>query len=229
MTSDETSEGRIRDLLAGFDPGAVPAPDLDAVKAAGGARARWRVVDRTVAIVLMAAAVTVGAVVVVGHERSQPPVPVTSASPTPRATGYTIELRPVLTEASALTGGCPVAPSASAAAEITACTTDGATQYTLGPAAVSGREIERMTAERDQSGDGWSIMLSLDAAGTTDLAAITTALAQQTPPRDQLAIVSGGLVHSAPNVVAPILGGAVVIGGFTSEAEAESFISSATR
>lgn len=188
-------------------------------------RARWRAIDRTLAAVLATAAVAVGAVVVV-QQRTAAPVPVTSSSASPQPRGYQIEFRPVITEGPALTGGCPVIPSASTAAMITACNPDGSIIYTLGAPVVQGNEIAMLTVQREDVGGAWVVHVRLNHDGTSHFATMTAALAQLQIPQNQVPSVAHGVVQGSPSVQAPILGGEAVLSGFQSEAEALALVTS---
>ncbi len=214
---------RVRALLTGFDPGQVPAPDVARIVALGERGARWRVVDRALAVAAVAAVVVAGVLLVV-HRVSPAPGPVSpSPSPTAKA-GYAVQFRPVLTEAPVGATPCPTEPVQSPAAQpATACSADAALVYTLGPAAVSGDAIATLRPEAS-AGGGFEVVVDLTPTGSTAFATLTTQLATQQAPQNQLSIYARGRVLSSPYVASPILGGVAQIGGFPTLAAAQDFI-----
>lgn len=100
-----------------------------------------------------------------------------------------------------------------------ACDKDGAYKYVLGPALLSGTDVQTASAGLPQSGAGnWQVDLTMTTAGAKKFADATKALYQQKAPTNQFGIVLDGVVMSAPAVNEPILGGSAVISGsFTAE------------
>ncbi len=100
-----------------------------------------------------------------------------------------------------------------------ACDKDGAYKYVLGPALLSGTDVQSASAGLPQSGAGnWQVDLTMTTAGAKKFADATKALYQQKAPTNQFGIVLDGVVMSAPSVNEPILGGSAVISGsFTAE------------
>ncbi len=87
---------------------------------------------------------------------------------------------------------------------------DGATYYTLGPAAVTGAQVRSASYHRAAGDSGQLVDVSLTAVGGRQLAALTGRQVGQ-----QLAIVTAGVVVSAPMVQAPITGGELQIAGLS--------------
>jgi len=100
-----------------------------------------------------------------------------------------------------------------------ACDKDGAYKYVLGPALLSGTDVQSASAGLPQSGAGnWQVDLTMTTSGAKKFADATKALYQQKAPTNQFGIVLDGVVMSAPSVNEPILGGSAVISGsFTAE------------
>lgn len=98
-----------------------------------------------------------------------------------------------------------------------ACDKKGPVKYALGPAALTGRDVTSAKASLDpQTGNGWTVNLVLTSAGGMKFAQLTGALAQQSPPANQIGIMLDRDVLSAPSVSQSITGGNVQIsGGFT--------------
>jgi preprotein translocase subunit SecD len=229
MTDFDRDAERVRALLTGFDPGQVPAPDVARIVGLGERGARWRVVDRTLAVAVVAA-IVVGAIVLFSQRVSPAPGP-TGPSPSPTATsaGYALQIRPVVTVSPVGATPCPKTPVQTPAAEpATACTVDGTLVYTLGPAAVSGDVIASMRAEAVTVGGGFEVVVELTPAGSAAFETMTSSLVQQQAPQNQLAFYAQGRVLSAPSVTTAIVGGVAQIAGFATLAEAQDFVTAVT-
>jgi preprotein translocase subunit SecD len=191
----------------------------------GEHRARWRTIDRYVA----AAAVTAVAVGVLLFEVHT--IRPSSAGPTgpgPTGTGFKIEIRPVLTETQAAPGSCPQPDQQPATAtDVRACSADGSFLFSLGAAAITGEEFADISVQPDAS-TGFDVAFRLSPTGASALHALTSRLATQQSPKNQLAIYAQGLVQSSPFVSEPITGGSGLIAGFTSETDAHRFVARVT-
>ncbi len=121
---------------------------------------------------------------VVGPDSPSTPVPtVSAASPSPAVPSPT--------------GGSGRLPSS-----------DGTTFYTLGPAAVTGGQVRSASYHRVAGDSSWLVDVSLTALGGRRLADLTSRQVGR-----QLAIVTAGVVVSAPAVQSPITGGELQIAG----------------
>jgi SecDF, P1 head subdomain len=98
---------------------------------------------------------------------------------------------------------------------------DGAgNRYVLGAPVVDGSDVASATAV--DLGDGtWGVQIALDPAGTTAFASATADVVNSMPPSNQIAIVVGGSVVSAPVVQEQVGSGQVQISGGFSKQEAE--------
>ena len=92
-------------------------------------------------------------------------------------------------------------------------------KYLLGPAELSGTDIQNAIAGMPTQGaGGYEISLSLTTSGASKFANTTKRLANEKEPMNQFGIVLDGIVMSAPRVNEAILGGnAVITGNFTAE------------
>jgi preprotein translocase subunit SecD len=196
----------------------------------GEHRARWRTIDRYLAAAAVTA-VAVGVVLFAGHTirpSSAVPTGPGPAGALPAATGFKIEIRPVLTETQAAPGSCPQPVQQPATAtDVRACSADATFLFSLGAAAVTGEQFEGITVQPDAS-TGFDVAFRLTPAGAIAFHALTGRLATQQSPRNQLAIYAQGLVQSSPFVSAPITGGNGLIAGFTSETDAHRFVARVT-
>ncbi|MFJ8440168.1 SecDF P1 head subdomain-containing protein [Kitasatospora griseola] len=127
-----------------------------------------------------------------------------------------LPLRPQLRALDCAAPPRPADPGAAAVACSTATAQEPALKLALGPVAVKGVDITKSTAVFDDRSAKWGIDLTFTAAGATDFTALTTALAPQPDPVNQLAIVIDGAVASHPAVMQPITDGhALITGAFT--------------
>jgi preprotein translocase subunit SecD len=150
--------------------------------------------------VVLVAVLAIGAVVLLRNGDSK-------ADSAPKSAGVVEFRRVVKTEQ----GQC-----ATPAEQGVACDSDG-NRYTLGKVEVDGSHVRSVKAE---SQDGrWYLLLSFDDEGKKLFSALTSELAQKTPPDNQIAIVVNGSVVTAPTVQSAITDGQVQISGtFTKEA-----------
>ncbi|MDR1238216.1 MAG: protein translocase subunit SecD [Propionibacteriaceae bacterium] len=97
-----------------------------------------------------------------------------------------------------------------------ACDGDAQTsyyKYLLGPALISGQDLESANAAIPQNSVSWLVQLKFNDVGGTAFTAVTTALSAMTEPQNQFGIVLDDKVISAPRVNEPISGGSAVIEG----------------
>jgi len=98
------------------------------------------------------------------------------------------------------------------------CPKIGTPRYRLGPAALTGANVATAEAGLPQGGTTWAVNVDFDEPGTQLFADLTAQLLVQPPPRDQVAIVIGGVVANAPDIEARIDGGlAQITGDFTEQ------------
>ncbi|MCM2579445.1 protein translocase subunit SecD [Streptomyces meridianus] len=104
-----------------------------------------------------------------------------------------------------------------------ACDEQGKAKYALGPAGVSGTDVDDAKAAFDQqSGAGWIVTLDFNSKGADKFADVTGKLAAQQPPNNQFAIVLDNEVVSAPSVSSAITGGnAQISGSFTQQSASD--------
>lgn len=216
----QTDEDVVRRLLRDFRADPIPVPDMSTVVQRGERRARWRTVDRYLAVAAVAVVVLAAVLVTWRTGSSQSVV-------SPSSTGYRIQFRPVLDETVAPPGSCrdPIQHQASAS-NIRACSADGSTLYTLGAAAVAGDGVAELTAEPASSG-GFEVVLHLTAAGANSFRSMTAELVTHPAPRNQFAVYLRGVVQLSPYVEQPITTAVVTVPGFSTQAEAEAFVAGA--
>lgn len=151
----------------------------------------------------------------------------TAASPSgSSAGGRDLQLRPVLAMTLPGSGSCPSADrdAAGSTTPVSACSTDGSTLYSLGPAAVTGSQVSSLSVQDAAAGGTAEIQVALDDAGTAALANVTKELAAKPAPQSQLAIYVHGRVQSAPVVMAPLTSGDLTIAGDFTKAQAQQLV-----
>ncbi|MDW8805323.1 protein translocase subunit SecD [Streptomyces scabiei] len=96
-------------------------------------------------------------------------------------------------------------------------------KFVLGPVGVDGTDVTKAQALLDtQNGGGWKVVMDFNDAGGKKFTEVTKALAAQTPPMNQFAIVLDDDVVSHPQVTSAITGGKAEISGSFTQQEAES-------
>ncbi|MCX5395878.1 protein translocase subunit SecD [Streptomyces sp. NBC_00102] len=90
-------------------------------------------------------------------------------------------------------------------------------KYVLGPAEVSGSDVDNAQGAIDQSTGEWIVTMEFNSAGAKKFNKITSTLAQQTSPMNQFAIVLDGEVVSAPSVASALSANAQISGNFTQQ------------
>ncbi|MFJ8635541.1 protein translocase subunit SecD [Streptomyces sp. NPDC093568] len=106
-----------------------------------------------------------------------------------------------------------------------ACGQDGKvwSKFLLGPVDVDGTEIKKAQATFDTQGAaGWQVDMTFNSAGAKKFADTTAALAKQTSPQNEFAIVLDDEVVSHPFVQGAIGGGKAQISGSFTQEEAQS-------
>ncbi|MFI5747318.1 protein translocase subunit SecD [Streptomyces sp. NPDC051644] len=102
-------------------------------------------------------------------------------------------------------------------AMVVACSSEGDAKYVLGPAEVSGTEVDNAKANFDQSRGMWIVNMEFSKKGSKQFQTITKKLSAQQPPQNQFAIVLDGDVVSAPQVNTTLSGSAEISGSFTQQ------------
>ncbi|WP_371581610.1 protein translocase subunit SecD [Streptomyces sp. NBC_01314] len=99
----------------------------------------------------------------------------------------------------------------------------GWSKFILGPVGVDGTDVTKAQALLDtQNGGGWKVVMDFNDAGGKKFTEVTKALAAQTPPLNQFAIVLDDDVVSHPQVTSAITGGKAEISGSFTQEEAQS-------
>ncbi|MCT6780992.1 protein translocase subunit SecD [Streptomyces sp. CS7] len=87
-------------------------------------------------------------------------------------------------------------------------------KYILGPAEVSGSDVDDAKGAIDQQSGEWIVSMEFTSKGAKKFQTITGRLSQQQPPMNQFAIVLDGEVVSAPSVRTALSKNAQISGSF---------------
>ncbi|MEV7955118.1 protein translocase subunit SecD [Streptomyces sp. NPDC087532] len=95
-----------------------------------------------------------------------------------------------------------------------ACSSEGDAKYILGPAEVSGTDVDSAKGAINQQNGQWIVQMEFTKNGAKKFQKITSRLAQQQSPQNQFAIVLDGEVVSAPYVRTALSANAEISGSF---------------
>ncbi|MEU0133694.1 protein translocase subunit SecD [Streptomyces sp. NPDC006296] len=98
-----------------------------------------------------------------------------------------------------------------------ACSSEGDAKYLLGPAEVSGTDVDDAKAQFDQQRGIWLVSMQFTDKGSKKFQSITKKLSTQQSPQNQFAISLDGEVVSAPQVNEALSGSAEISGSFTQQ------------
>ncbi|MEU5715004.1 protein translocase subunit SecD [Streptomyces sp. NPDC020403] len=98
-----------------------------------------------------------------------------------------------------------------------ACSSEGDAKYLLGPAEVSGTDVNDAKAQFDQQRGIWLVSMEFTDKGSKKFQTITKKLSAQQSPQNQFAISLDGEVVSAPQVNETLSGSAEISGSFTQQ------------
>ncbi|MEU9059327.1 protein translocase subunit SecD [Streptomyces sp. NPDC048430] len=98
-----------------------------------------------------------------------------------------------------------------------ACSSEGDAKYLLGPAEVSGTDVDDAKAQFDQQRGIWLVSMEFTDKGSKKFQTITKKLSTQQSPQNQFAISLDGEVVSAPQVNEALSGSAEISGSFTQQ------------
>ncbi|MEV0492957.1 protein translocase subunit SecD [Streptomyces atratus] len=98
-----------------------------------------------------------------------------------------------------------------------ACSSEGDAKYVLGPAEVSGTDVDSAKATIDQQRGMWIVQMDFTDKGSKKFQQITSKLSTQQSPMNQFAIALDGEVVSAPQVNETLSGSAEISGSFTQQ------------
>ncbi|NEC69777.1 protein translocase subunit SecD [Streptomyces sp. SID9727] len=100
---------------------------------------------------------------------------------------------------------------------VVACSQEGDAKYVLGPAEVSGTEVDSAKAAFDQQRGMWLVQMEFSGKGSKQFQTITKKLSTQQEPQNQFAIALDGEVVSAPRVSEQLSGSAEISGSFNQD------------
>ncbi|MER5684862.1 protein translocase subunit SecD [Streptomyces sp. NPDC002205] len=174
-----------------------------------------------------AGATTQGRAVTGALTKDTSPSPSASASGTPKASASpsasvdpaTAELqkRFAALDCSTKAGRAKAGANAKPTDTTIACSSEGDAKYVLGPAEVSGTDVDSAKATIDQQRGMWIVQMDFTDKGSKKFQQITSKLSQQQSPMNQFAIALDGEVVSAPQVNETLSGSAEISGSFTQQ------------
>lgn len=97
---------------------------------------------------------------------------------------------------------------------VVACEQDGSAKYVLGPAEVSGTDVDSSKAAINQQTGQWIVQMEFTDGGAKKFHTTTGKLAKQQSPQNQFAIALDGEVVSAPSVSTALSASAEISGSF---------------
>lgn len=100
---------------------------------------------------------------------------------------------------------------------VVACSQEGDAKYVLGPAEVSGTDVDSAKAAINQQNGQWIVQMEFTDGGAKKFQKITSKLSQQQEPQNQFAIALDGEVVSAPSVRTALSASAEISGSFTQQ------------
>lgn len=172
-------------------------------------------------------ATTQGRAVTGALTKDTSPSPSTSASGSPKASASpsasvdpaTAELqkRFAALDCSTKAGRAMAGANAKPTDTTIACSSEGDAKYVLGPAEVSGTDVDSAKATIDQQRGMWIVQMDFTDKGSKKFQQITSKLSQQQSPMNQFAIALDGEVVSAPQVNETLSGSAEISGSFTQQ------------
>ncbi|MDF6041301.1 protein translocase subunit SecD [Streptomyces sp. JH14] len=145
--------------------------------------------------------------------------PKASASPSATVDAATADLqkRFAALDCSTKAGRAKAGANAKPTDTTIACSSEGDAKYVLGPAAVSGTDVDSAKATIDQQRGMWIVQMDFTSKGSKKFQQITSKLSTQQSPMNQFAIALDGEVVSAPQVNETLSGSAEISGSFTQQ------------
>ncbi|WP_328890033.1 protein translocase subunit SecD [Streptomyces sp. NBC_00316] len=145
--------------------------------------------------------------------------PKASASPSASVDAATADLqkRFAALDCSTKAGRAKAGANAKPTDTTIACSSEGDAKYVLGPAAVSGTDVDSAKATIDQQRGMWIVQMDFTSKGSKKFQEITSKLSTQQSPMNQFAIALDGEVVSAPQVNETLSGSAEISGSFTQQ------------
>ena len=125
-----------------------------------------------------------------------------------------LQMRPVLAQDRNPTG-CPAVHASALDQGVIACSQDDTVSYQLGPARLTGTSVKG--AEATDVGAQSQVVVQLTTLGQKQFTQLTRDLLAKPAPQNELAIVIDGVVLSAPEVRAVIIGDTQISGGLNYE------------
>ncbi|MFJ2417406.1 protein translocase subunit SecD [Streptomyces brevispora] len=172
-----------------------------------------------------ASATTQGRAVTGGLKADTSPTPKASSAPTAsaeeQAAAAKLQKQFEELDCSSKASRSKAAQGAKPTDTVVACSSEGDAKYVLGPAEVSGTEVDSAKAAINQQTGQWIVQMEFTGGGAKKFQKTTSKLAAQQSPQNQFAIALDGEVVSAPSVQAALSASAEISGSFTQQSAEE--------
>lgn len=166
-------------------------------------------------------ATTQGRAVTGALKADSTPTPAASGTPTPsaeeKAAAAKLQKKFEALDCSSKASRSKAAQGAKPTDTVVACDQDGSAKYVLGPAEVSGTDVDSAKAAINQSNGQWIVQMEFTSGGAKKFKTTTGKLAAQQSPQNQFAIALDGEVVSAPSVSEALSANAEISGSFTQQ------------
>ncbi|MET7648325.1 protein translocase subunit SecD [Streptomyces sp. NPDC005426] len=168
-----------------------------------------------------ATATTQGRAVTGALKADSSPTPKASSTPTPsaaeQAAAADLQKRFEALDCSSKASRAKASQGTKSTDTVVACEQDGSAKYILGPAEVSGTDVDSAKAAINQQSGQWIVQMEFTGGGAKKFQKTTGKLAQQQSPQNQFAIALDGEVVSAPSVSEALSANAEISGSFTQQ------------
>ncbi|MFD0024109.1 protein translocase subunit SecD [Streptomyces sp. NPDC058382] len=166
-------------------------------------------------------ATTQGRAVTGALKADSSPTPEASGTPTPsaedQAAAAKLQKKFEALDCSTKASRSKAAQGTKSSDTVVACEQDGSAKYVLGPAEVSGTDVDSAKAAINQQTGQWIVQMEFTGGGAKKFQKTTSKLAAQQSPQNQFAIALDGEVVSAPSVQAALSANAEISGSFTQQ------------
>jgi preprotein translocase subunit SecD len=128
-----------------------------------------------------------------------------------------LEFRPVLI---VLPPPLPRTATASTSPDQTVATARDGTRLVVGPVALTGRDVQSVSAQPEPATGHWAFVVRFTKAGEAAFNQLASTLYSNPPPRNEVAVLVNGVVQTAPTIEDRTFSGDVAIDAGYSEAQA---------
>lgn len=116
--------------------------------------------------------------------------------------------------------GCPAGDTT----QVSSTAGDACYRLGEGMTVTRTRDVRLVTPDTSRGRTDFAVQIDLRPEDSTRLGTLTASVAAQPPPGNQLAVVVGGKVVSAPTVEEPVTGGSLMLSGNFSRSQAQHYV-----